>query len=208
MNRSESKYFNTARLMDEALISLLETKDFEYITVKEICKAAGVNRSTFYLHYDTIGDLLNETMENVNRRFLAAFDLDAVHFASGIAARERKELLLVNSAFLHPYLNFIRENQKVFRASYKNPKATQAELQYRELKERVLEPILSKFDIPEENRHYLIGYYIHGIMAVIQEWILGGCQDSVEKIGRIIEECVLPSEEIYREISGERNRCG
>ena len=51
MNRSESKYFNTARLMDDALIDLLSEKEFEYITVKEICEKAGVNRSTFYLHY-------------------------------------------------------------------------------------------------------------------------------------------------------------
>ena len=47
MNKSESKYFNTALLMDEALIQLLEVKDYEYITVKEICEKAGVNRSTF-----------------------------------------------------------------------------------------------------------------------------------------------------------------
>ncbi len=32
MNKSESKYFNTALLMDEAFIALLEVKDFEYIS--------------------------------------------------------------------------------------------------------------------------------------------------------------------------------
>lgn len=40
MNKSESKYFNTALRMDEALIALLEKKDLEYITVKEICHQA------------------------------------------------------------------------------------------------------------------------------------------------------------------------
>ena len=59
MNKHESKYFNTALLFDEALIELLNQKDIEYITVKEICKKAGVNRTTFYLHYETIDDLLN-----------------------------------------------------------------------------------------------------------------------------------------------------
>ena len=49
MNKNESKYFNTAIKMDEALITLLEKKDFEYITIMEICEMAGVNRSTFYL---------------------------------------------------------------------------------------------------------------------------------------------------------------
>lgn len=53
MNKNESKYFNTAVKMDEALIALLEKKEFSYITVKEICEAAGVNRSTFYLHCET-----------------------------------------------------------------------------------------------------------------------------------------------------------
>lgn len=49
MNKNETKYLNTARLMNEALLILLEKKNYEFITVKEICKKAGVNRSTFYL---------------------------------------------------------------------------------------------------------------------------------------------------------------
>ena len=55
MNKSESKYFATAARMDEAFLELIEKKDFAYITVKEICEKAGVNRSTFYLHYETVG---------------------------------------------------------------------------------------------------------------------------------------------------------
>ena len=35
--------------MDEALLDLLQNKGAEFITVKEICKKAGVGRSTFYL---------------------------------------------------------------------------------------------------------------------------------------------------------------
>ena len=54
MNRSESRYFATAARMDEAFLTLLAKKDFEYITVKEICEVAEVNRSTFYLHYDVV----------------------------------------------------------------------------------------------------------------------------------------------------------
>ena len=52
MNKNECKYFNTAIKMDEALIAFLENKEFEYITIKEICDTTSVNRSTFYLHYE------------------------------------------------------------------------------------------------------------------------------------------------------------
>ena len=38
MNKNESKYFKTATKMDEALIILLEKKDFSYITVRRSAK--------------------------------------------------------------------------------------------------------------------------------------------------------------------------
>ena len=64
MKKNESKYFYTATLMNRALLSLLEKKDIEFITITEITAKAGVNRSTFYLHYDNIYELLEETIEN------------------------------------------------------------------------------------------------------------------------------------------------
>ena len=53
---------------------LLERKNrsFTYITVKEICEAAGVNRSTFYLHYETMADLLSESAQYIIDRFVKA----------------------------------------------------------------------------------------------------------------------------------------
>ena len=73
LNKSESKYYNTACLMDEALILLLEKKEYSFITVKEICEKAGVNRSTFYLHYETIDDLLSECIEYVGNKINKKF---------------------------------------------------------------------------------------------------------------------------------------
>lgn len=73
MNRFESKYFNTALLMNKALLVLLEKKDFELITIKDICEKAGVNRSTFYLHYQNTLELLQECLENIINDFFAKF---------------------------------------------------------------------------------------------------------------------------------------
>ncbi|MDE7439315.1 MAG: TetR/AcrR family transcriptional regulator, partial [Clostridia bacterium] len=51
MNRSESKFNNSASKMRRALLTLLENNEFADINIMDICKAAGVNRSTFYAHY-------------------------------------------------------------------------------------------------------------------------------------------------------------
>ena len=102
MNKSESKYFNTALRLDEALIALLEQKDLEYITVKEICRQAGVNRSTFYLHYETISDLVNETIEMINQRFLSYFPQQKEAILNNLESGGRDELILVTREYLLP----------------------------------------------------------------------------------------------------------
>ena len=59
--------------MDEALLALLEKKEFAYITIRELCAAAGVNRSTFYLHYQNMTELLEESIAYMNRQFYECF---------------------------------------------------------------------------------------------------------------------------------------
>ena len=192
MNKSESKYFNTALRMDEALISLLEEKDLEYITVKELCHRAGVNRSTFYLHYETIADLVNETLEMVNRRFLSYFPRQEEEVLGNLGGQNREELVLVTREYLLPYLRFIRDNKKVYRAAFRNPRSMQAHTRYGELKQHILGPILERFEIPAAHRPYYMAYYVEGIAAIIREWLRQDCTDEVEMIADIIQSCARP----------------
>lgn len=193
MNKSESKYFNTALSMDEALIALLEVKDLEFITVKEICERAGVNRSTFYLHYETIADLVNEAMESVDARFESYFDQDTNGIWEKINGNELNELILITQDYLKPYLQFIIDNKKVYRAAFRNPNSMRVNTRYGNLKKYIIEPILNKFGVPLSYQQYYIVYYIEGIVAIIKEWLQNDCSDSVETIATIIEKCVDPS---------------
>ena len=68
----------SSSLMVEALLLLLENKEYDSITVKEICEKAGVNRSTFYMHYDTKDDLLVGTMKYINARLSSDSNYDAI----------------------------------------------------------------------------------------------------------------------------------
>ena len=194
MNKSESKYFNTALRMDEALIALLEKKDLEYITVKEICHQAGVNRSTFYLHYESIAELLDETMEMINQRFLSYFPQEEEAVLVDMEHRELNDLVFVTQEYLLPYLRFIQDNKKVYRAAFRNPSSMQANARYGVLKQRILDPILERFEIPAARRPYYIAYYMEGIAAIVKEWLRHDCGDSVEMIAAIIESCVRPKE--------------
>ena len=111
MNRSESRYFATAARMDEAFLTLLAKKDFEYITIKEICEVAGVNRSTFYLHYETMSDLLSESVGRMNEQFLASMEKDSDAFSTKLRNCPRDELYLITPDYLTPYLSYIKKSQ-------------------------------------------------------------------------------------------------
>lgn len=199
MNKSESKYFNTALRMDEALLALLEEKDLEYITVKEICHRAGVNRSTFYLHYETIADLVDEALEMINQRFRSYFPQQEEEILGNMGSRERENLVLVTREYLLPYLRFIRDNKKVYRAAFRNPSSMQAHTRYGELKQQILGPILERFEIPAAQRPYYMAYYVEGIIAIVKEWLRQDCADEVEMIADIIESCVRPRDGSHAE---------
>lgn len=57
----------TKRMIQEALIRLLENKPLDKIKVNELCEESGVNRATFYRHYETLQDILKEIEADVIR---------------------------------------------------------------------------------------------------------------------------------------------
>lgn len=177
--------------MDEAFLELLEKKDFEYITVKEICERAGVNRSTFYLHYKTLEDLLTESISYLHTQFLAYMEPNE----SGIVARLRDcpqdELYLVTPGYLTPYLRYIQEHQRLYRAAIRHPAVFRAEDTYDRMFRHVFTPILERFQVPEQDRNYMITFYIHGLMAIITEWLKQDCKDSMEHVIAVIQSCVM-----------------
>jgi AcrR family transcriptional regulator len=190
MNKQESKYFNTASLFDEALIILLEQKDIEYIKVKEICERAGVNRSTFYLHYESIDDLLNETLEYVTNKLIAYFNKNSKEFIEELNTSKKEDLILIKEEYLKPYLEFIRDNKKVFIAAFRNPDVMKTQEKYSNLEKYILNPILDKYNIPDYKKKYVLQFHIHGIMAIIKDWTINDCKDKIEDIVNIIIECV------------------
>lgn len=192
MTKSESKYFNTAGLMNQALIELLNRKKYEFITVKEICKKAGVHRSTFYLHYDKLDDLLYETIENINKNFVSYFKETDNTAVFEIQSQPIRNLILITPEYLLPYLNYVKEYKTVFRVCLKHPVLMQSTQKYKHLKETVLYPIFQRFRIEPLKQKYIAAYYIHGVIAIIDEWVDTGCREDVTTICDLIIQCVRP----------------
>lgn len=179
--------------MDEAFLSILEKKEFAYITVKEICERAGVNRSTFYLHYETINDLLSESVQYMYDQFLAYMEENSIRSESVKRLRDCpiSELYLITPEYLTPYLNYIRRHKRLFRTAMENSTVLHTEEAYRAMFLHVFTPILERYQVPEQDRQYIMAFYIHGLIAIITEWLKNNCCDPIEQIIAIIRQCVM-----------------
>lgn len=190
MNKSESKYFATAARMDEAFLTLLEKKDFAYITVKEICEAAGVNRSTFYLHYETMADLLSESVSHMNEQFLTYMKKDSQTFVTKLRDCPLDELYLITPEYLTPYLGYIEQHKRLVRTARENAAVLGMDKSYDRMFHHVFTPILDRYGIPQQDRRYIMAFYIQGLMAIISEWLKNDCADSIAYVVDMIQRCV------------------
>ena len=190
MTRSESKYFATAARMDEALFHLLEEKDFAYITVKEICERAGTNRSTFYLHYETVNDLLAESARYIIDKLIANMPQDTTDFFEKLQTRPLEELHLITPEYLRPYLNFIKEHRRIFHTAVDHSSVLGMDDAYLALNRHVFTPILDRFHVPLSEQKYMMPFYIHGLMGIVNEWLKEDCKDSVEHIISVMQICI------------------
>lgn len=190
MDASQSRYLVTAARMDEAFLSLLGEKEFPYITVKEICARAGVNRSTFYLHYETIEDLLTESVAHMNQEFMGYYEDKAGQAVERLATCPLEELDLVTAEYLTPWLAFVRERKALFRVAVEHPATLRADRIYERMYKAIFETILERFCVPERDRAYLMAFYIQGIMAIVARWLEGDCQYPIEHVCAVIRQCV------------------
>lgn len=175
--------------MDEALLSLLAEKELAYITVKELCRRAGVNRSTFYLHYESVADLLTETLAMVQERFSCGIpEIDAG--AASIETAPPEELFFITDQWLLPYLRSVRENRRLYKAIHDQMGTFGAEVAYQRFFQRVFSPILSRFGVAEWQHEYIMSFYRYGLTAVLMKWVEADCAQSPEDIAQIIKRCV------------------
>ena len=185
MKKNDSKYFYAAELMNQALISLLEKKDIEFITVTEIAKKAGVNRSTFYLHYDNVYELLEETIENLNKQFVGSFD---IRMPLNVGSKE--DAFLITDEQLIPYLNFVKRNKRVLKLVNQKPQLFNSKRAFKKIYDTILYPAISCFTREENERVYKLEFFTRGVSAIVHKWLELDCVTEIEELVEIIKNCV------------------
>ena len=111
LKKTDQRTRLTQYLIRKSLTELLREKPIQSISIKELCEVAGINRGTFYSHYEDIYQLLRKIEEEMLTDFQKALqpllkcseeDFSAIKITAGIfnCIKDNADLCIVT---LGPY---------------------------------------------------------------------------------------------------------
>lgn len=154
-----------------------------------------MNRSTFYLHYETIDDLLQESLSYIFSKFKMKYD-SSLHLT--VNSDSLDNLYLITPEYIIPYLEFLYENRQIFITAVEKPAVFGVVKQFDKMYNSIFDPILERFKVEQCEKKYILTYHINGMHAIIIEWVKNGCTESVQYIAELLIKYTLP----YKESDG------
>ena len=151
--------------IERAFIELLQDRELKEITVSDLIKSTGLNRSTFYANYLDIYDLADKTREKLENEFSNLF-VDYDYFNERTGALKMFRRIKENQIFYNSYFKLCYDD-KFLISKYD---AKRAEIEHL-----------------DGNLKYHIEFFRNGLNAIIKLWLAGGCQESPEEMAQVLK---------------------
>jgi len=182
----------TKAALQHALISLILKKDYEAITIQDICDMANVGRSTFYAHYTSKDDLKRIGLEHLRKQLIAR-QRDARALAGDMKDRS---LSFGLTMFEHA-----RDHRNLYRALVGGRGGTVALGAIRQILSDLVRDELAETEdknaVDVVPREVVVQYVVGAYMAVLIWWLDRGAKLPPQRMDaifrRLATEGILPS---------------
>lgn len=152
--------------IEKAFVELLQTRELLQIRVSDICKGAGVNRSTFYANYADIYALADSIRDELESNLSGLYEQE---ITSGCNSNDYLKLfqhIKENPVFYKTYFKLGYDNNyKIIRYDYA--------LARQHFQDRFIE--------------YHMEFFKSGITRIIKMWLENGCQETPGDMYEIIK---------------------
>ncbi len=157
----------TRRMIKEALIFLMEEKDFAKISISDICTKADINRSTFYSHYKDTRQVISDIEDDIISRFPV------------IEGYDKDFRLAIRSIFA-----FIKENSELITIMVVKRRDDS-------FMEKIIKTALTRYEhlsteSNEERMRLNYIFCVSGIIGIIREWISSDFELSIDAFTDIV----------------------
>lgn len=172
--RENQRIVISKKMLKDGMLKLMETKDIYDITIKEICDASGINRSTFYRHYNNQMELLSEIIDEI---FGLITDVNRK-----ASANSKDSLLYMHEAIRFFYVH--REYDSLLLSNYFT-----AETFFKMLEDVIKDgyrKALGRKKIDEVELNYTVRFLCYGSYSIMREWIARNRKESPEMIAQMV----------------------
>ncbi len=176
MNRSNNERFQaTEHKIIDAFIQLLSQKTASAITVSEICRLGGIHRTSFYLHFHDVYELMDQIEVRLAKYYAGLFTGHAECYNIG----QKFEQLF---AFIYTHQNFYRAYWHRSRDLHVLDVALSPET------EANMKKTASDYGVQSETElEFHRAFFRAGLAALIGYWLSRGCRETPAEFGKILE---------------------
>lgn len=161
----------TIMVLKEALIELMQKEHISKISVKSLCEAADINRSTFYTHFSDQYALLDFTYQEVIRNIKNHLEKQNLDKKYPITFQTLKQLL-----------DYVKDNADLFKAILSDN--CDPDIQRKIMKELMVYHPYEGID--QRTKDYLAAFGLTGCISMLQIWLKDGMPESTTRMAEII----------------------
>ena len=159
----------TKRALEQALKSVLKTKNLKKVTIQDIADECGINRNTFYYHFKDIYDLVEWICIEDGKKALSQYR-QYDNWENGTIGL--LNMMLENKAFVeNVYRNVGRERMESF--LFPQIKQVIASIVYEEAE---------GISVTDEEKEFAAEMYQYIFVGVILRWIHEGMKDNPDEL--------------------------
>ena len=158
------RVLKTKEALHESLLMLLKERPLESISITEICKAAKINRGTFYQHYGKVEDLFEEYFKDIMKDLAESYQAPYRHV-------ERIETTKLNPATIRIFHHIEKYKKFYFIVFSKNVPLAYYYLLFDEINALMKEDFTIHQRIDEDvSVDMLSAYQANAILGMVIEW--------------------------------------
>lgn len=173
----DKRVYKTLTKIEKSMVTLLNVKSYDDISIKDICDESGISRGTFYQHYRDKDDFLFQYQKAMMKK--GKRRLTQIQFEERRQFFEHALNFWINEGEL--LLLLLRDNDAyiVHQAIKKN---LQQNIEVR------LVPIMNTQAITNKEKYFLIIFMSNAVFGVLQDWVQRGRQESPKEISLMIDK--------------------
>jgi len=175
-DKADRRVKYTKMVLQDSLVGLLKQKPITKISIKEICEAADINRSTFYAHYVDQYDLFNQIQQaffNEINEYLRDYN---------IKEYEAESLQTMQRIF-----DYITENAELCKVMLGEHGDIELQKQVMMIVQRqCMKEWQGVNQIDGEMMEYLYLFATNGSIGIVQQWLQSGMKKSTREMAELV----------------------